>query len=755
MAFSGVAQPASKKTWTCDRAQRLKPARRSEADMLWSSPANSNHGTGGLRKRSIVELLAGARTAARLALAVSLLASFGGGELSAQEAPQKLIVHRSTRAIPHRFIVHPNEATVAVNQTQHFEVTDAQGKPVSVHWNVSGIGCSGMDCGTIDDQGNYRTPSSLPKPRVVTVEGVLVSDPNYSVLTQVWIDDSATAGVSGTARGVAPAKTQPFTAPEVGRDSLASNAGLPPLSNVVAAAPAVRRENLAGKAESMPLPNVVAAAPAVGHSSLARSVELATPNVVAAAPVVGRQNLAGKSESLPPPTVIAPAPQVGEQSPALSVGLATPTVVAPAPAVGRQNLASKAAPLPPQTVIAPAPQVGEQSLTLSVGLASPTVVAAAPAVGRQNLASKAASVPPQTVIAPAPQVGEQSLALSVGLATPTVVAAAPAVGRQSLASKAAPVPPPTVIAPAPQVGEQSLTLSVGLATPTVVAAAPAVGRQSQAGKAAPVPPPTAIAPAPKVGEQSLALSVGLATPSVVAAAPAVGAQSLARSAESTPQPTIVASLGPLPPKIPTGKTQTLAAPAVGKQSVGGGVLSPMPDVAPAGPAGTLASTPRAPVVTYRDGQLTIDAENATLGAVLALIAEKTGAVIEVPPGSGQERIFERTGPAPANEVLERLLNGSPFNFIIVSSPLDPNQPAQVLLSLHGPETETPSVAVVPPTPSLSPPAWTPPPAPPTAAVLNLPVDTPPKEPLSPEELGEMMKERARQLREQIQKQQPQ
>jgi hypothetical protein len=129
-------------------------------------------------------------------------------------------------------------------------------------------------------------------------------------------------------------------------------------------------------------------------------------------------------------------------------------------------------------------------------------------------------------------------------------------------------------------------------------------------------------------------------------------------------------------------------------------------------------------------------------------------VIDIPPGSGQERIFEHTGPAPANDVLERLLNGSPFNFIIVSSPQHPNQPAEVLLSLHGPDTETPSVAVVPPKPSLSPPLWTPPETPAsTAAVLSLPVDTPPKEPLSPEALGEMMKERARLLRDQLQKQQ--
>jgi len=162
------------------------------------------------------------------------------------------------------------------------------------------------------------------------------------------------------------------------------------------------------------------------------------------------------------------------------------------------------------------------------------------------------------------------------------------------------------------------------------------------------------------------------------------------------------------------------------------------------------------VVTYRDGQLTIDAENSTLAAVLQLIAEKTGAVIDIPPGSAQERIFEHAGPGPANDVLERLLNGSPFNFIIVSSAQNPNQPAQVLLSLHGPDT--PVVASAQPKPPSNPFLSTPPePAP--DAMVNLPYALdgrnfqPPKEPLTPEKLGELMKERGQQLRDALQKQQ--
>ena len=408
--------------------------------MFRGTPIRSDRGAGGSLRRSILEFLAGIRGGTRIAAAVVLLACFGGGELWAQTAPQKLIVHRSTRAIPHRFIVHPNEATVAVNQTQHFEVTDAQGNPVAVRWNVSGIGCSGLDCGTIDDEGNYRTPPSLPKPHVVTVEGVLLADPNYSVLTQVRLEDSITAAGSAAPGQVAAAKTRPSTAPEVERKILASNSGFPPLPNAIAAAPAVGRQ-LASNSE---LPRL--------------------PTVVAAAPVVGRQNLAGKAESMPLPNVVAAAPAIGQPSRGRSVELETPSVVAAAPAVGRPNLATKAESLPPN------------------------VIAPAPTVGRQSPARKAESLPTN----------------------------------------------------------------------------------------------------------------------VIAPAPTVGAQSLARIVELTPQPTIVAELGPIPPKIPIGKTQPLAASVVGRPSAaGGGVLSPMPDAAAAVPGGTAVSTQRGPVVTYRDGQLTI------------------------------------------------------------------------------------------------------------------------------------------------------
>jgi hypothetical protein len=136
-----------------------------------------------------------------------------------------------------------------------------------------------------------------------------------------------------------------------------------------------------------------------------------------------------------------------------------------------------------------------------------------------------------------------------------------------------------------------------------------------------------------------------------------------------------------------------------------------------------------------------------------LVAQKTGAVIEVPPGSGLERIVEHTGPGRAEDVLARLLNGSPFDFVIVGSPQPPHDPMQVLLSLRGLDTPAslpPQLAKTVASPFL----YTPPEPAPFAPAVATDLDNfqPPKEPLSPEVLGQMMRDRTQQLREKLQPQ---
>jgi hypothetical protein len=84
-------------------------------------------------------------------------------------------------------------------------------------------------------------------------------------------------------------------------------------------------------------------------------------------------------------------------------------------------------------------------------------------------------------------------------------------------------------------------------------------------------------------------------------------------------------------------------------------------------------------VVYADGLLAITAENSTLDAVLSAVRTSTGANVEVPSGL-RDRVVVKLGPAPANEVLAQLLNGSGLDYVIVGSPSDPKTLGSVLIT---------------------------------------------------------------------------
>ena len=93
--------------------------------------------------------------------------------------------------------------------------------------------------------------------------------------------------------------------------------------------------------------------------------------------------------------------------------------------------------------------------------------------------------------------------------------------------------------------------------------------------------------------------------------------------------------------------------------------------------------PRPPLqLSYQDGMLGLYANKATLSEVLYAIQQRTGADISIPAGAEQERVAVELGPAPAAEVLARLLNGSRFNFLILNSVNDPRQLDRVILTVR-------------------------------------------------------------------------
>jgi hypothetical protein len=618
--------------------------------MLRDRPSKWEPSSDSSRHQSLPDLLIALRGITVIAIAVVLTAGFGlrRAFASTSDSSGKLTVQRSTRAIPHRFLIRPSAPTVAPNQTQRFEVTDAEGNPVDVHWNISGIGCSDTTCGTIDEHGVYRTPPSITHPRVVTVEGVLASDSNYSVLTEVRIQEVGNIIASPAAPKVATAKPQ------------------------MLAAPVIKGANVASRDELPPLPSAIAAAPVI------------------AGPVIEGRSVASKNSAPPLPNAVAPAPLMSGQLGVSDSAVAPlPKVIAPAPEIRTQNVAAKTQPLP-----------------------LPKAVGPAPALSIQIIASTKAEPPLAKVISPAPQIDRRSIP-SGTLAPPleNVIAPAPEIPPPNIARDASLIPTPHAVAAAPTVQDQSFARDFAAPPPNVVVAAPVGQRTGGGSNSQPLPVTNAITGAPGIPAQKASTSIAmLAIPSVA------------------------------------------ATPAGERQISKGSVLPPMSSGGTAD--GTAVSAK--PVVTYRDGQLTIDAENTTLATVLKLVAEKTGAVIDVPPGTGLEHIFEHTGPGQPNEVLTQLLNGSAFDFIIVNSPQRPQQPTEVLLSLRQAETPGPVPAAAVPVNNAA--LWTPPQEAPTPAV-NVPygLDSslqPPKEELSPEALGELMKEKARELREKFQQPQP-
>jgi len=89
--------------------------------------------------------------------------------------------------------------------------------------------------------------------------------------------------------------------------------------------------------------------------------------------------------------------------------------------------------------------------------------------------------------------------------------------------------------------------------------------------------------------------------------------------------------------------------------------------------------PVAPQVSYLNGQLTIDSQNATLSQVLRSVQTQTGASIDIPPGAGSERVVARLGPGKPKDVLSALLNGSKFNYVILGEPNNSGGVQKVIL----------------------------------------------------------------------------
>jgi hypothetical protein len=106
-------------------------------------------------------------------------------------------------------------------------------------------------------------------------------------------------------------------------------------------------------------------------------------------------------------------------------------------------------------------------------------------------------------------------------------------------------------------------------------------------------------------------------------------------------------------------------------------------------------------VAFQDGLLTIHSNKATLSEVLFAVQQRTGAEVSIAAGAEQEKVVAEIGPAPAQQVLTQLLNGSKFNYLLLNAVNDPQRLDRVIL------TPRPDRVFSPPAPAMA--QMTPPP----------------------------------------------
>lgn len=149
------------------------------------------------------------------------------------------------------------------------------------------------------------------------------------------------------------------------------------------------------------------------------------------------------------------------------------------------------------------------------------------------------------------------------------------------------------------------------------------------------------------------------------------------------RPNPPANLAPqLPPQSPNNTQAPNNAQAPGTQSPNGAQApgTTMGQTAQPAVQPTPVGPPVAPVVTYRDGLLSVQAMNSNLSSVVTAIRNKTGIEFEGAEGIS-ERVALALGPAPEGEVLAAIFSGSRYDFLAVGRADNPNIVQKVILTV--------------------------------------------------------------------------
>jgi len=94
--------------------------------------------------------------------------------------------------------ISPVSAVVAINGQVNFRANVIGSADQQVAWSLSGVGCSGTSCGTLDASGVYTAPNKIPQFGIVIVTATPHIDPSSSVSAIVSIVGSNNAKLAGS-----------------------------------------------------------------------------------------------------------------------------------------------------------------------------------------------------------------------------------------------------------------------------------------------------------------------------------------------------------------------------------------------------------------------------------------------------------------------------------------------------------------------------------------------------------------------------
>ena len=97
--------------------------------------------------------------------------------------------------------ISPLQGSVELGASKAFAAAvTSTGKPnPGLTWAVSGSGCAGASCGTVDINGNYTAPQVLPAATGISLTATSIADPSKSAAAPITITSTFTVQVAGPA----------------------------------------------------------------------------------------------------------------------------------------------------------------------------------------------------------------------------------------------------------------------------------------------------------------------------------------------------------------------------------------------------------------------------------------------------------------------------------------------------------------------------------------------------------------------------